>query len=62
VVGKDDAFKITLTSKGKAAKTLKVGTYTFVIQDDSTIHNYSSAARMGSRGRSRWSASREQRR
>ena len=40
VVGKNDAFKITLTSKGKAAKTLKAGTYTVVIQDDSTIHNY----------------------
>jgi plastocyanin len=40
VVGKNDAFKITLTSKGKAAKTLEAGTYTFVIQDDSTIHNY----------------------
>jgi len=40
VVGKNDAFKITLTDKGKAVKTLKAGTYTFVIQDDSTIHNY----------------------
>jgi len=40
VVGKNDAFKITLTNKGKAVKTLKAGTYTFVIQDDSTIHNY----------------------
>jgi plastocyanin len=40
VVGKNDAFKITLTSKGKVAKTLKAGTYTVVIQDDSTIHNY----------------------
>lgn len=40
VVGKNDAFKITLTSNGKAVKTLKAGTYTVVIQDDSTIHNY----------------------
>ena len=40
VVGKNDAFKISLTSKGKAVKTLKAGTYTFVIQDDSKIHNY----------------------
>ena len=40
VVGKNDAFKISLTSKGKSVKTLKAGTYTFVIQDDSTIHNY----------------------
>jgi plastocyanin len=40
VVGKNDAFKISLTSKGKAVKTLKAGTYTFTIQDDSTIHNY----------------------
>ena len=40
VVGKNDAFKISLTSKGKSVKTLKAGTYTVVIQDDSTIHNY----------------------
>ncbi len=40
VVGKNDAFKITLTSNGKVAKKLKAGTYTVVIQDDSTIHNY----------------------
>lgn len=40
VVGKNDAFKISLTSNGKAVKTLKAGTYTFTIQDDSTIHNY----------------------
>jgi plastocyanin len=40
VVGQNDAFKISLTSKGKSVKTLKAGTYTFVIQDDSTIHNY----------------------
>jgi plastocyanin len=39
-VGKNDAFKIDLTSKGKAAKTLKAGTYTLVIHDDSSIHNY----------------------
>jgi plastocyanin len=40
VVGKNDAFKITLTKAGTAVNTLKAGTYTFVIQDDSTIHNY----------------------
>jgi plastocyanin len=40
VVGKNDAFKISLTSNGKAVKTLKAGTYTITIQDDSTIHNY----------------------
>ena len=40
VVGKNDAFKISLTSNGKSVKTLKAGTYTVVIQDDSTIHNY----------------------
>jgi plastocyanin len=39
-VGKNDAYKISLTSRGKAAKTLKAGTYTFVIHDDSTLHNY----------------------
>jgi plastocyanin len=41
VVGKNDAFKISLTSKGTTSvKTLNAGTYRFVIQDDSTIHNY----------------------
>jgi hypothetical protein len=40
VVGQHDAFKITLSSGGKVAKTLKAGTYTFVIHDDSSIHNY----------------------
>ena len=40
VVGKNDAYKISLTSKGKLVKTLKAGTYTLVIHDDSTIHNY----------------------
>ena len=40
IVGKNDAFKITLTEAGKLVKTLKPGTYTFVIHDDSAIHNY----------------------
>ena len=40
VVGKNDAFKISLTSKGKAVKTLTAGTNAITIQDDSTIHNY----------------------
>lgn len=40
VVGKNDAFKISLMSNGKSVKTLKAGTYTITIQDDSTIHNY----------------------
>jgi plastocyanin len=41
VVGKNDAFKISLkTSSGKLVKTIKKGTYTFVIHDDSTLHNY----------------------
>jgi plastocyanin len=40
VVGKNDAFKISLTNNGKSVNTLQAGTYTFVIQDDSTIHNY----------------------
>ena len=40
-VGKNNAYKISLTSAtGKAVKTLKAGTYTFVIHDDSSIHNY----------------------
>ena len=40
VVGQNDAFKISLTSKGKSVKTLHAGTYSVIIQDDSTIHNY----------------------
>jgi plastocyanin len=40
-VGKNGAFKITLKdAKGKQVKTLKAGTYTFVIHDDASIHNY----------------------
>jgi hypothetical protein len=42
VVGKNNAYKISLAnSKGKVVKTLKAGTYTFVIHDDSSIHSYS---------------------
>ena len=42
VVGKNNAYKITLAgSNGKLVKTLKAGTYTFVIHDDSSIHSYS---------------------
>ena len=40
VVGKNDAYKITLTSNGKTVKTIKAGTYTIVIHDDSTSHSY----------------------
>ena len=41
VVGKNNAYKITLkTPKGRLVKTLKAGTYTLVIHDDSAIHNY----------------------
>jgi len=41
-VGKNNAYKISLTdAKGKVVKTLKAGTYTFVIHDDSSIHSYS---------------------
>jgi plastocyanin len=40
-VGKNNAYKITLTtSAGKLVKTLKPGTYKLVIHDDSAIHNY----------------------
>ena len=41
VVGKNNAYKITLTSNGKVVKTLKAGTYTVVIHDDSSLHSYS---------------------
>lgn len=41
VVGKNDAYTITLKdSHGKLVKTLEKGTYTFVISDDSAIHNF----------------------
>lgn len=40
-VGKNGAFKIVLLdSKGRQVKTLKHGTYSLVIHDDSGIHNY----------------------
>jgi plastocyanin len=39
-VGKNNAYKINIMSNGKVAKTLKAGTYTLVIHDDSSIHNY----------------------
>ena len=40
-VGKNDAYKITLVdSNGAKVKTLKAGTYTFVIHDDSSMHSY----------------------
>jgi len=41
VTGKNDAFVITLKNKaGKLVKTIKPGLYTFVIRDDSTLHNF----------------------
>jgi plastocyanin len=40
VVGKNNAYEISLTFNGKVAKTLKAGTYKVVIHDDSSIHNY----------------------
>jgi plastocyanin len=41
VVGKNNAYKISLTTAdGKVVKNLKAGTYTVVIHDDSTMHNY----------------------
>ena len=40
VVGKNNAFKITLKFNGRIVKTLKKGTYTVVIHDDSKMHNY----------------------
>lgn len=40
VVGKHDAYKISLSFNGQTARTLKAGTYTVVIHDDSKLHNY----------------------
>jgi len=40
-VGKNNAYKITLTtSAGKLVKKLAAGTYKVVIHDDASIHNY----------------------
>jgi hypothetical protein len=40
-VGKNEAFTITLrTASGKLVRTLPAGTYTFVIHDFSSIHNF----------------------
>jgi plastocyanin len=40
-VGKNNAFVIKLlTASAKHVTTLKAGTYTFVIRDDSALHNY----------------------
>ena len=39
-VGKNGAYKITLSFNGKIVKKIKRGTYTFVIHDDAAIHNY----------------------
>jgi plastocyanin len=33
-------FTITLTSNGKAVKSLKAGTYKFVVHDKAAIHNF----------------------
>jgi plastocyanin len=39
--GKNDAFVITLKNASRTlVKTLKAGTYTFVIHDDSTLHSF----------------------
>jgi len=40
-VGKNDAYTISLANaSGTLVKTLKAGTYTLVIHDDSALHNY----------------------
>ena len=40
-VGKGGAFTITLTdARGKRVRTLKAGTYTIVVHDDSPVHNF----------------------
>ena len=42
LIGTDGpGFTITLTMHGKAVKTLKAGTYEFVIHDKSAIHGWS---------------------
>jgi plastocyanin len=39
-VGKGGSFTITLTARGQSVRTLKAGTYTVVVHDDSAIHNF----------------------
>jgi plastocyanin len=40
-VGKDGSFKITLTdASGHRVRSLKAGTYTIVVHDDSALHNF----------------------
>jgi hypothetical protein len=39
-VGRNDAFKITLTKGGKPFKQLKAGKYTIVVRDLSPVHNF----------------------
>lgn len=38
--GPNDAFKITLTRGGNRVRSLAAGRYTFVINDDSSIHSF----------------------
>jgi plastocyanin len=41
VVGKNGSFTITLkNARGKAVRTLPAGTYTIVVRDYSTLHNF----------------------
>jgi plastocyanin len=41
MVGKNDAYAISLkNASGKLVKTLKAGSYTFVIHDDSALHSF----------------------
>src|SRR5512132_4331664 len=57
-------FQITLTKGGTAVKTLRHGTYKFVIRDKSSIHAFRSTAPTASRmtsARSRSSATRRRR-
>ena len=53
VVGQNNAYKITLSFDGKLVKTLKAGTYTVVIHDDSQMPNYELDGPTARRGRSR---------
>jgi plastocyanin len=45
-VGAHDGFTITLTfTNGKRVRTLRAGTYTFIVHDRSALHNFALGSR-----------------
>jgi hypothetical protein len=50
-VGKNDGFTISLTLNGKRVTHLPAGTYTIVVHDDSSIHNFEIEREHGGKSR-----------